>query len=1159
MDLMVGADEIESLRVELSEIGRSLRSSFRQHTSSFRSSSALSSVKDDADVDYAQQWAAIERLPTFERLRSSLFDQNKGKQVVDVTKLGDLERRLFVEKLIKHIELDNLKLLWKIRKRIDKADVKLPTIEVRYKNLRVEAECRVVKGKPLPTLWTSLSRTISGVAKLSGFKPHEARLGIINDVNGIVKPGRIHEVPCPVSILSICFCNLHIPFLLMTLLLGPPGCGKTSLLKALSGNLDPSLKVSGEVSYNGYKLGEFVPHKTSAYISQYDLHIAEMTVRETLNFSARCQGVGSRAEIMMEVNRREKEARILPDPDIDTYMKAIAVKGLKTTLQTDYILKILGLDICADTLVGNSMRRGISGGQKKRLTTGSSTAFQIVTCLQQLAHITDATALVSLLQPAPETFNLFDDIILMAEGRIVYHGPRDNILQFFENCGFRCPVRKGVADFIQEVISKKDQAQYWHHTEQPYGYVSVVITMTLFLRTRMAIDVSHGMYYMGALFYSLVIFLVEGVPELSMTVSRLEVFYKQKELRFYPAWAYTIPTAIVRIPLCFVEVLVWTSLTYYVIGYSPEASRFFCQVILLLALHFALISMFRFLASIFQTADISLTAGSFAMLLSFLFGGFVIAKPSMPVWLKWGFWVSPLSYAEIGLSVNEFLAPRRQRDLSTNTTIGRAMLESRGLNFDGYFFWISLGALAGFALIFNIGFTLALSILKSPGSSRAIISQEELSRVQGREDSSNDAVEVSKYQFALPPCYFYQKETHNSMSLQNFVKFLKETSVEERGRKSSALSEGLCRQFSLAELQAATNNFDGDLKIGKGGSGSVYKGLIDGGSLVVAVRRLSGPSSGPAVKAFRNEVQLLCQLRHQNLVCLLGFCHEKDERIIVYEHMTHGGLDGLLLGNVDPLPWKRRLEICIGAARGLHYLHTGAKYAIIHRDIKSHSILLNENWDAKFSYFGLSNIGPSSISKPKPNAFAEMMTSTRGTLGYMAPENFMRGHELSEKVDVFSLGVVLLEVLCGGTGRIIDFEGEPVGLISGITECIKNGCVHNMIDPFLKGKIAPVCLIEYVQIALNCVHLNPNERPSMGEVEVTLELALKLQEKADLVIKAVNPHAGYSYEDVSFRVSDEEIQNWQSYSYCFGGDWDAGSVSDVEMVSEGGAVSVTES
>ena len=132
--------------------------------------------------------------------------------------------------------------------------------------------------------------------------------------------------------------------------------------------------------------------------------------------------------------------------------------------------QILGLDICADTLVGDAMRRGISGGQKKRLTTAemivgptkalfmdeitngldSSTAFQIVACLQQLAHITDCTVLVSLLQPASETFDLFDDVILMAEGKIVYHGPRSHVLEFFEDCGFKCPERKGIADFLQE-------------------------------------------------------------------------------------------------------------------------------------------------------------------------------------------------------------------------------------------------------------------------------------------------------------------------------------------------------------------------------------------------------------------------------------------------------------------------------------------------------------------------------------------------------------------------------------------------------------------------------------------------------------------------------------------------------------------------------------
>ncbi|GLU10938.1 hypothetical protein SLE2022_277130 [Rubroshorea leprosula] len=403
------------------------------------------------------------------------------------------------------------------------------------------------------------------------------------------------------------------------------------------------------------------------------------------------------------------------------------------------------------------------------------------------------------------------------------------------------------------------------------------------------------------------------------------------------------------------------------------------------------------------------------------------------------------------------------------------------------------------------------------------------------------------------------------MSLQNFFKFLKKTLVKERERKPSALSEGLCRQFSLAELKAATNNFDDDLKIGEGGFGPVYKGLVDGGSLVVAVKRLAR-TSRQAVEEFRNEVELLCQLRHQNLVCLLGLCHEKDERILVYEHMTHRSLDRHVFGNADPLSWKRRLEICIGAARGLHYLHTGAKHTIIHCNVKPHNILLNDNWDAKLSDFGLSLIGPSSFSKPEPNAWEEMISGARGTMGYIARENFFKRYELSEKVDVYSLGIVLLEVLCGR--KMTDPFAEDEDFIYSTVEilkCIKNGCVHAIIDPFLKGKIAPVCLIEYVEIALNCVYADPNERPSMGEVEVTLELALELQEKADLVIKADNPHAGYAYEDVSFRVSVEENTYVPGYENSYlpanrcSGKSDAGSVSDAALVSDGGAVSIAES
>ncbi|KAL0662661.1 hypothetical protein Bca4012_099498 [Brassica carinata] len=818
---MAGADEIESLRVELAEIGRSIRSSFHRHTSSFRSGSSWyepdhDGEGNDTNAEYALQWAEIERLPTVKRMRSTLLDDGdesmteKGKRVVDVTKLGAMERHLMIEKLIKHIENDNLKLLKKIRRRIDRVGMELPTIEVRYEGLKVEAECEIVEGKALPTLWNTATRVLSELVKLTGAKTREAKISILNDVNGIIKPGRL------------------------TLLLGPPGCGKTTLLKALSGNLENNLKCSGEISYNGHRLDEFVPQKTSAYISQYDLHIAEMTVRETVDFSARCQGVGSRTEIMMEVSKREKEAGIIPDTEVDAYMKAISVEGLERSLQTDYILKILGLDICAETLIGDVMRRGISGGQKKRLTTAemivgptkalfmdeitngldSSTAFQIVKSLQQLAHISNATVVVSLLQPAPESFDLFDDVMLMAKGKIVYHGPRGEVLNFFEECGFQCPERKGVADYLQEVISRKDQVQYWRHEDLPYSFVSVdmlskkfkdfsigkkieealskpydrskshkdalsfsvyslpnwemfiacisreyllmkrnyfvyifktgqlvmaaFITMTVFIRTRMGIDILHGNSYMSALFFAVIILLVDGFPELAMTAQRLAVFYKQKQLCFYPAWAYAIPATVLKVPLSLLESFVWTGLTYYVIGYTPEASRFFKQFILLFLVHFTSISMFRCLAAIFQTVVASVTAGSFGILITFVFAGFVIPPPSMPAWLKWGFWANPLSYSEIGLSVNEFLAPRwSQIQPSTNLTLGRTILESRGLNYDGYMYWVSLCALVGFTVLFNTIFTLALTFLKSPTSSRAMISQEKLSELQGTEDTTD--------------------------------------------------------------------------------------------------------------------------------------------------------------------------------------------------------------------------------------------------------------------------------------------------------------------------------------------------------------------------------------------------------------------------------------
>ncbi|XWS36841.1 hypothetical protein CRYUN_Cryun20dG0120400 [Craigia yunnanensis] len=273
-------------------------------------------------------------------------------------------------------------------------------------------------------------------------------------------------------------------------------------------------------------------------------------------------------------------------------------------------------------------------------------------------------------------------------------------------------------------------------------------------------------------------------------------------------------------------------------------------------------------------------------------------------------------------------------------------------------------------------------------------------------------------------------------------------SPRSRVKAKSSLPEQLCRQFSLDEIRAATSNFDPNLVIGMGGSGVVYKGFIDDGT-VVAFKRLMPESSRQKGLELQNEVQLLCQLHHQNLVSLIGFCDEKYEKILVYQHMSKGSLHDYLHGTGhDPLPWKQRLEICIGPARGLHYLHAGAKRAVIHRDIKTKNILLDDQWVSQLSDFGLSKIGPFSMSNAPliielPPSDELMSTTMLGTIGYLDPEFFINNNLVTDKADVYSFGIVL-------------FEG--------------------------------------------------NKRPALGEVEATLELALELQNKADSEMECINPH-----------------------------------------------------
>ncbi|EOY17803.1 Malectin/receptor protein kinase family protein [Theobroma cacao] len=316
-----------------------------------------------------------------------------------------------------------------------------------------------------------------------------------------------------------------------------------------------------------------------------------------------------------------------------------------------------------------------------------------------------------------------------------------------------------------------------------------------------------------------------------------------------------------------------------------------------------------------------------------------------------------------------------------------------------------------------------------------------------------------------------------------------------------ALPEEICHQFSLPEIRAATNNFHPDLVIGEGAFGNVYKGIVDDRTMV-AVKRLRRDEV-EGVKEFQTEVQLLCQLRHQHLVSLIGYCNDKDEKIVVCELMKNGSLRDHLHGcGYDPLPWKQRLEICIGAARGLHYLHTGAKHAVIHRDVRSNNILLDDKWVSKVSDFGLSKMRPQP-SYNTSKALEKIESKVKGTFGYLDPEYF-RNSEISEKCDVYSFGVVLFEVLCARPAIDPSQNRCEVNLSEWIHHCIGEGTIYNIIDPYLKGKIAPECFKIFVDIAHCCINEEGDKRPEIGEVELMLELALEMQEKADSIKVATN-------------------------------------------------------
>ncbi|KAL7228002.1 hypothetical protein ACSBR1_022807 [Camellia fascicularis] len=332
-------------------------------------------------------------------------------------------------------------------------------------------------------------------------------------------------------------------------------------------------------------------------------------------------------------------------------------------------------------------------------------------------------------------------------------------------------------------------------------------------------------------------------------------------------------------------------------------------------------------------------------------------------------------------------------------------------------------------------------------------------------------------------------------------------------------SSSTWRIFTYKELQVATNGFSEDNKLGEGGFGSVYWGRTADG-LQIAVKKLKSMNS-KAEMEFAVEVEVLGRVRHKNLLGLRGYCAGgAEQRLIVYDYMPNlsllSHLHGQFAGQVH-LDWKRRMNIVIGSAQGLLYLHHEVTPHIIHRDIKASNVLLDSNFEPLVADFGFAKLIPEGVS--------HMTTRVKGTLGYLAPEYAMWG-KVSESCDVYSFGILLLEIL---TGRK-PIEKLPGGVKRTITEwaepLILKGRFKELVDPKLRGNFDENQLKQGIHVAALCMQSEAEKRPTMKEVVGLLKGYDSKSEEMQLRIESIRYEEGLMAKD---QDSDDENGGGSSY------------------------------
>ncbi|XP_023747853.1 probable serine/threonine-protein kinase PBL3 [Lactuca sativa] len=328
----------------------------------------------------------------------------------------------------------------------------------------------------------------------------------------------------------------------------------------------------------------------------------------------------------------------------------------------------------------------------------------------------------------------------------------------------------------------------------------------------------------------------------------------------------------------------------------------------------------------------------------------------------------------------------------------------------------------------------------------------------------------------------------SSLTISSYSEMSSASSLQTPRSEGEILLSPSVKPFSFIELKNATRNFRPDSVLGEGGFGCVFKGWIDeftltaskpGSGMIIAVKKLK-PEGYQGHKEWLTEVKYLGQLRHPNLVKLVGYCSEGDSRLLVYEFMPKGSLENhLFRRGPQPLPWATRLKVAIGAARGLAFLHD-AEEQVIYRDFKASNILLDAEFNAKLSDFGLAKAGPTGDK-------THVSTQVMGTQGYAAPEYIATGR-LTAKSDVYSFGVVLLELLSGR--RALD--KQKTGIEQDLVEWAKpylgdKRKLFRIMDTKLEGQYPQKAAYTAATLASQCLNLEPKTRPRMSQVLSSLE------------------------------------------------------------------------